>query len=187
MATIQGNPDIANHPEVAAAATTVLTQAQLVGKDVSDLGTARATAKTLETKRGHDALMLRLLHANLEALLNIASAGNKQAAVAWGGKIVSRTVQIATTDPPIDPTATSTVTGVVTAKCQTEKGVICYLFQMGSDPSTVQTWPAPMISGGSKHLVTGLPSAQKAYIRIAVVRRGTGQGTWSDVLTVTVK
>ena len=184
---MQENPDIANHPEVAAAATAVSTQAQTLGKTVSDLGVARTTAKTLETKRGHDALMLRLVHANLEALLNIAAGGNKQAALAWGGKIVSRTTVAVSTDGPTNPGVSSTVPGSVTGKCKAENGVICYLFQIGSDPQNLQAWPVPAISGGCKHTFTGLTSGQKAYLRIAVVRRGGVQGPWSDVLTVTVR
>ncbi len=44
-----------------------------------------------------------------------------------------------------------------------------------------------MIESKAKHAMPGLTIGQKAYCRIAIVRRGTGQGQWSGVMEVTVR
>jgi hypothetical protein len=188
VATIEANPDLANHADVQAAVAGVKAQNAKVNKVVTDLGTAHAAVSTLETQRGQESLMLRLLHTNLEALLNITSAGNKQAALAWGGKIVSRTTLPASTDAPIDASAaTGTTPGTVLAKCKAERGVICYLVQVGTDPANPQAWPAPTIAGGARHILSGLTTGQKVYVRMAIVRRGGVQGQWSGVLEAIVR
>jgi hypothetical protein len=74
----------------------------------------------------------------------------------------------------------------VEAKCNPEKGIICYLVQMGTDPAHPEAWPQPAISSGCKHTFPGLTVGQKVYLRMAIVRRGGVQGKWSDVLEVTV-
>jgi len=188
VATVQGNPDLANHPEVATSANNVKAQATALGVTLNNLGMAHATVTTLGAQRDQEGITLRRLHTNLEALLNLAAAGDKKAALAWGGKIVSRTVSTASTDAPLNALAKALKTpGSVEAKCKAEKGVICYLFQMGTDPAHPETWPAPKIVGGSKYTVSGLTTGQKVYFRIAIVRRGDVQGQWSDVLEVTVR
>ena len=188
VATVLANPDIANHPEVTTAANNVLAQATTMSQTVTALGNAHANVVTLEGKRGQEAVVLRFLHTNLEALLNVAAGGNKQAAVAWGGKLATRTITAATTAAPLDATAAPTkVVGAVLVKCKAERGVVCYLFQMGSDPAHPETWPQPAIVGGSKYTATGLTAGQKVYFRIAIVRRGNVQSAWSDVIAVTAR
>src|SRR5262249_38492607 len=140
----------------------------------------------LRTKRGNDVLLLRLLHANMESLVNVAAGGNKAKAATWGGKIVSRTTYASSTDAPVDAVAKAKGDGAAEAKCQPEEGVICYLMQMGTDPAHPEAWPQPFISGGCKHTFQGLPVGQKVYLRIAIVRTGGVQGKWSDMLEVTV-
>jgi hypothetical protein len=188
VATIEANPDIVNHPEVKAAANAVLTQAQTVGKTISDLGNARSLVTALETKRAEDVHQLRLLHSGLESTLNVAAKGDKAAATAWGGKLLSRTALPASTDAPVNPIATPTATmGTVLVKCKAERGATCYLMQTGTDPTHPEAWPAPVVASGAKHLFPGLTVGQKAYFRIAIVRRGSVQGQWSGVLEVVVR
>jgi hypothetical protein len=188
VATILANPDVTNHPEVKAAADAVSAQAKTVGKTMTDLGTARAGVVTLEETRDKGAVQLRRLHGNLVALVNLAAAGNKQAALAWGGKIASRTTMPASTDAPVNVTTRTTETlGSVEVQCKSERGVVCYLFQMGSDPAHPEGWAPPAIVGGCKHTVDGLTVGATVYFRAAIVRRGNVQGQWSDVTAITVR
>ena len=88
--------------------------------------------------------------------------------------------------PPVDAVAKAKGGGAVEVKCKAEKGVICYLVQMGTDPAHPEAWSQPFISGGCKHTFEGLTAGQKVYVRIAVVRYAGGQGAWSEMLPVTV-
>ncbi len=188
VAVILANPDIAGHPEVATAANNVKAQATTLSTTMTSLGAAHVSLSTLGTQRDQEAVVLRRLHGNLETLLNLAAAGDPKAVAAWGGKVASRTPTPASTDPPINAIAKATKTsGTVEAKCKAEKGVVCYLFAMGSDPLHPEQWPAPKVSGKCRFLVSGLTVGQKAYFRIALIRRGDVQGQWSDVLEVTVR
>jgi hypothetical protein len=184
--TVLSNPDIANHPDVAAAANNVKAQAKTVSDTVGEIGTEEAVINGLRAKRDGGVLLLRLYHANMESLVNVATAGDKTKAATWGGKIVARTIFPASTDAPVDAVARAKGDGAVEAKCKAENGVICYLMQMGTDPAHPEAWPQPFISGGSKHTFEGLTVGQKVYLRIAIVRTGGVQGNWSEMLPVTV-
>jgi hypothetical protein len=184
--TVLANPDIANHPDVAAAANNVKAQAKTVSDTVGEIINEDAVLTGLRAKRTGDVLLLRLLHANMESLVNVAAGGDKAKAAKWGGKIVSRTTHVASTDAPVDALAKAKGDAAVEAKCKPEKGVICYLMAMGTDPAHPEAWPQPFISGGSKHTFQGLTVGQKVYLRIAIVRTGGVQGKWSDMLEVTV-
>jgi hypothetical protein len=77
--------------------------------------------------------------------------------------------------------------GTVQVKCKAERGAVCYLMQTGTDPAHPEAWPSPVITSGAKHLFPGLTVGQKAYFRIAIVRRGGVQGQWSGVMEVVVR
>jgi hypothetical protein len=180
--------DITNHPEVKAAANVVQTKAQTVSQSVTNLANARNTVSSLEQTRDQGVVELRTVHANLESLLNIASAGNAALVVAWGGKVASRANTQVSTDPPVTPTATATSTmGTVLVRCKPEYGAVCYLIQTGADPTHPEAWPAPVIASGSRRAFPNLTVGQKAYFRIAIVRRGGVQGQWSQVLEALVR
>jgi hypothetical protein len=187
VATVLANPDVANHPDVAAAANAVQAQAKVVDDTMVSLGNALATVASLREKRYTALLLLRILHTNLESLINVAAGGDLQKATAYGGKPVTRTVYPVSTDPPVDSVAKSAKSATVEARCNKERGVVCYLFQMGADPAHPETWPPPAMSGGSTHTFTGLTSGQKVYVRLAIVRRNGGLGQWSNVIEVVVK
>jgi hypothetical protein len=185
--TVLANPDVANHLDVAAAANAVQAQAKVLDDTMVSVENTLATLASLRQKRFAALLLLRILHTNLESLINVAAGGNLQKATAYGGKPVTRTVLAESTDPPVDPTAKSVKSATVAARCDKERGVLCYLFQMGGDPAHPETWPAPAMSGSSAHTFTGLTSGQKVYVRIAIVRHRGGQGEWSSVIEVVVK
>jgi len=184
--TVLASSDISNHPEVADAANKVKAQAGVVTGLVSDIGTAEANLTSLRSKRTDGVLLLRLLHGNMESLVNVAANGDKTKATGYGGKVVTRTTYAVTDDPPTNPGIKARGGGNVEARCKAEKAVICYLFQTGSDPAHPEAWPLPVFSGGCTHTFAGLLPGQKAYVRIAVVRTGSVQGKWSDVLEVMV-
>lgn len=184
--TVLASTEIASHPEVAAAANGVKDQAKVVGDVLQEISNTDATLDGLRSKRSDGVLLLRLLHAKMESTVNVAAAGDKTKATSYGGKIVARNMISPSTDAPVDPVAAPKGGGEVEVKCKAEKGVICYLFQMGGDPVHPESWPQPAISGGHKHTFTGLTAGLKVYFRVAIVRTGSVYGNWSDILTVTV-
>jgi hypothetical protein len=185
-ATVLASPSIAAHPEISAAANGVKAQAATVGGTITSIANTEATLASLRGQRTSGVIALRLLHANMESLVNVAIAGDKTQAANWGGTVVTRTTYAATTDPPLNATATPLGGGAVEAKCKREKGVICYLVQIGTDPNHPEAWAPPVISGGCKHTFSGLAVGTKVYTRIAIVRTGGVQSTWSDVMGATV-
>jgi hypothetical protein len=58
---------------------------------------------------------------------------------------------------------------------------------MGTTPATPDAWPAPVQEGKANHTFSGLTVGQKVYARIAVMRRGVGQGQWSNVVEILVR
>ncbi len=77
--------------------------------------------------------------------------------------------------------------GTVVATCKADRAAVCYLFQQGADPAHPEIWAAPVIESKARHAMPGFTIGQKAYCRISIVRRGTGQGEWSGVMDVTVR
>jgi hypothetical protein len=127
-------------------------------------------------------------HDALEVMLNQDCAGDEQAMLQWGAQKATRKATTPTSAAPTSARATATKDeGTVVARCKAEAGAVCYLFQMGNDPANPQSWPAPTIEPGASHTVSGLAVGQKVYFRVAIFRRGTGQGQWSDVVAVVVK
>jgi hypothetical protein len=185
-ATVLASPSIAAHPEISAAANGVKAQAASVSGTIGTIANTEATLAGLRGTRDSGILTLRLLHGNMTSLVNVAIAGDKTQAVSWGGTLVTRTTYDAVTDPPLNATATALGGGAVEAKCKREKGVICYLVQIGTDPTHPEAWAAPAISRGCKHTFSGLAVGTKVYTRIAIVRTGGVQSTWSDVMGATV-
>jgi hypothetical protein len=188
VATIKQCADYPNQPGVQAAAKIVDDDAEELDKTLTALANARALVSTLETKRDGQVVVLRRDHDALETSVNVASKGQKEAILAWGGKVATRNPPPPSTDPPVNPTVKTTETlGTVVAQCKADKAAVCYLFQRGSDPGNPDAWPPHVIETKTRHVVAGLTIGQKVYFRIAVVRRGTGQGQWSGVMEITVR
>ena len=76
--------------------------------------------------------------------------------------------------------------GQVRGACQPDKAAVCYLFQIGTDPTKPETWPAPVVSNGCRYTFSGTVG-QKLYFRVAIQRTRTGLGQWSDIVEVTVR
>jgi hypothetical protein len=173
---------------VQAAATLVLADATALDKTLGDLANALALVASLEKQRNQQVGTLKQHHDTLEAQLNIASQGQAKALTAWGAKVATRTTLVASTDPPVNAAMKTTDTaGSIVMKCKADPSAVSYAYQTGPTQANPDTWPAPVIRGESNYTLTGLTVGQKLYGRIAVVRRGTGQGQWSSILEVTVR
>jgi hypothetical protein len=125
-------------------------------------------------------------HDGLETAIDAASAGQKQAITSWGADVATRTEHPESSDAPLGLTARSSK-GIVTTKVKPDPTALVYLFQTGTDPAHPETWPTPVYESASKHAFEGLPLGQHLYFRAAVIRRGTGQGQWSDIVECTVR
>jgi len=188
VAAAQKNPAIATKPTIDAGAKLVLADAVDLETKVTAWRNAVALAKALEGEVGKAALVLLRDHDVFEAALNQDCAGDEQAILQWGAKKATRVAPAPTTAAPTRARAIPGKNeGEVVAKCKAERGALCYLFQMGTDPANPQGWAAPVIESGASHDVAGLTVGQKVYFRIAIVRRGTGPGQWSDIFSVTVR
>jgi hypothetical protein len=189
VAAAQKNPAIGSKPAISASVDQVQADAVDLETKLAAWRNALKLAKALEGDVAESALTLVRDHGALEAILNQDCAGDEQAMLKWGAKKTTRTPATPTTAAPTNVRAGASKKdqGAVVARCKAESNVICYLFQMGSDPTSPQSWPAPEIEGAASHEVSGLTSGQKVYFRVAIVRRGTGQGLWSDIVGVTVK
>ncbi len=189
VTVVEQAPDYNNQLPVQTAAAATLAAANAVAATETSLANLEAQRINLETTRGTQIVTLQLAHDGLRTSMNNASKGNLTAAKAWTGALQTRTRLDTSTAPPTDPTATPTTTsGMVRAKCKAEKGVVCYLFQHGTTPTSPDTWPTPaVISGKCSFDLPGQALGTLVYLRIAVVRKNGGQGAWSNVLEVTVK
>jgi hypothetical protein len=77
--------------------------------------------------------------------------------------------------------------GMVLASCDAEQSVVGYAFQMGTDAAHPENWAAQIVSRGPTYKVPNLPIGQVVYFRIAVIRRGSIQGSWSPMLEIRVR
>jgi hypothetical protein len=152
----------------------------------------KAELLALEGTQAAQLVTVQLKHDAVVTALNVASNGSALAAQQWVGKVKVRakSVTVSTaTPPPEEPMLrlVKSVPGSVKASCKAEDGVVCYLFQQGSDPAHPELWPAPVMSPGSTHVAQSQPIGQIVYVRIAVVRRGSVQGQWSPILQIQVR
>jgi hypothetical protein len=189
VTTVQAYADYANQPAVQLAATATANAASALDGTLTKLSQALLTVANLKVLRGQQAVALHRCHGNLETSLNTVCAGKKDLITAWGGVIETRTAATPTTSAPLKAEARNLkkTSGSVVAQCKAEPGAVCYLFQQGSDPAHPETWPPPVIESGCTHKLTGQTVGAKLYFRVAIQRRKTGLGQWSDILEVTVK
>ncbi len=178
--------DYPNEPTVQTACTTLKSSIGTYGGLVFNLAAARALALTLESQRDVQEAAVRRDHATLLTAINTVSAGQPKALLAWGASVVGYAPLAVTTAAPLDVVGKALGGGLVRAQCKVDSAAKCYLVQVGTDPTTVATWPQPVLSNGCRHTFAGTPG-QRLYFRMAVQRRGkSGLGAWSDVVAVTV-
>jgi hypothetical protein len=77
--------------------------------------------------------------------------------------------------------------GQVKTACQPDPNASGYEYQMTSDPTKPDSWTLLDTSSGCRHVLSGLTSGAKTYLRCrAVGKRKTGKGPWSDIASITV-
>jgi hypothetical protein len=188
VATIQACPDYPNHPELAPRCAAVLADAKSLDATVTSLGNVRAQEVALVGQRDQTALSLRANHSALEGAVNVVTKGKKELIANYGGKPFARTLKPESTAAPVGAFAKNAkLAAAVQVGCKAEPGVICYLYQHGTDPANPDAWPKADMISKSKFVVPNLPLGQKTYFRVAIVRRNGGTGAWSGVLEVIVR
>jgi hypothetical protein len=187
--------------QCAAYSTTPVVQTAVTAMDAAvavlqgtetQLNQARALVSTLEAKRASQMVTVRLTHDTVESTLNTVCNNDPVAAKAWTGDTKQRATPLAVgavTLPP-ENAAVRVVKahpGMVEASCAKEQSVVGYAFQIGTDPAHPELWPAQIMTQGHTHKFPNLPIGQLAYVRIAVIRRGSIQSPWSPILQIAVR
>jgi hypothetical protein len=121
------------------------------------------------------------------SLINTICKGDKGAMGRWGGRPAARVPADPTVAAPLEVTVSYPRLGGAVVKCTSDRSALCYLFQIGTTRDDPESWPPPLIESGCKHRFADLPPGTKLYVRVAIQRRRTGQGHWSEVLGVTVR
>ena len=146
----------------------------------------------LEGQRDVRVSAVRRKHDSVESALNNAADGDAFAARAWVGQVKERAKPLPVGASILPPESTSLRTvkahpGMILASCLKEPSTVGYAFQMGTDQTNPEGWPAPVVTRGNTFKVGNLPIGQVVYLRIAVIRRGSIQGQWSPILSVQVR
>jgi hypothetical protein len=191
-ATIKQAPGYSAATAVQTVVVDLDTAVTALGASVLKVTEIHAQLTTAEGVRDNQLVTVRLKHQAVETALNSASNGDPAAAEAWTGKAKTRAKRVESnpsTSPPTNPAlaVVKAHSGTVKASCAEEKGVVCYVFQQGTDPANPQNWPAPTMMKGHTFTVHNMPVGSTLCCRIAVMRKGSGQGQWSPVLQVTVR
>jgi hypothetical protein len=188
VAAVKACPDFQTQLDVQACITNVSLRADDLRATIIAFGKAKALLASLETQIEQQGLALVRSHDVLESTVNDVCHGDAALVTKWGGTIATQKPAEPSTDAPANVRVKTTEDpGKVACRCDADERALIYLFQMGSDAANPDAWPAPAMVGGARHTVSGLTFGAKVYFRVAVVRRGTGQGAWSDIVGVTVK
>jgi hypothetical protein len=77
--------------------------------------------------------------------------------------------------------------GEVKTACQPDPNASGYEYQQTLDPTKPDSWTLIDSSSGCRHVLEGLTSGAKVYLRCrAVGKKKTGKGPWSDIASITV-
>lgn len=188
LAVIKAHPDYPNEPDLQAAAAALQAELDGLGATVQALANLDVEARALRNQRSNQTASVKRNHDLVVSVVNKLCKGDVGAMGLWGGKPAVRVPADPSVAAPEDVTARSTAEpGTAAARCRSDRTAICYLFQCGTDPSDPESWPPPVIEAGCTHRVTGYAHGTKLYFRIAIQRRRTGQGHWSNIVGVVVR
>ena len=184
-------PAYPSTPAVQSAVTDMDTAVAALDVTLGKIDNIEAEAATLKATRDVQVGTVRIKHDSVRSALNTASNGDSQAAQAWVGKLKARAKPVAVSAGTAPPEGASLAViksrpGSVLAKCTAEAGAQSYMFQSGSDPTHPDSWPPAAVSKGHTFKLHNLPAGQILYLRIAIVRRGSVQSQWTQVLQVLV-
>jgi hypothetical protein len=187
LEVIQSNPDYPNHPDLQAAATKLQAELDDLKATVQELSNLEALARGLRVQRSSQTASAKRGHDLVVSLLNTICKGDKAAMATWGGRPATRVPADPTVAAPEDVTVAYPELGAAVMKCASDRTALCYLFQIGTTLSDPESWPPPIIESGCKHRIADQPPGTRLYFRVAIQRRRTGQGHWSDVREVVVR
>lgn len=165
--------------------------------------TAKVTAinaKKLEVAAAQSALDAKLtelddLEVDLDASLTAEGKFIDDKSGGVAAKILELGVEVqASRTPPTTPEAVQNVRlqigdnpGEVKTACKPDPNAKSYKYAITTDPTKPELWTLKDSSSGCRHVLTGLTSGQKIYVRMcAVGKKGTGDGPWSDIASITV-
>jgi hypothetical protein len=188
VAAIKACSDFAGQTDVQTTITNLTVRVDDLRTTLVGIGKAKALLDSLETQAQQQALSLLRSHAVVESTINDVCHGDAALIAKWGGTVATQKAAEPSKDAPANVRAKATTeSGKVACRCEVDDRALVYLFQMGTDPTNPDTWAAPAMSSGARHTAAGLAIGTKVYFRVAIVRRGTGQGVWSDIVGVTVR
>ena len=140
----------------------------------------------MATRRAHEA-ELRLLLDQLAGYVSSIAQGSEVGILSSGFGVVRPSSPAPEPTSPVDVRATmSEHVGRVDIRWQAVDVAVSYHTEYSPDPSNESLWKLVAVSTKSMTKVTGLPSGQVGYFRIAGI--GTaGMGPWSQVVSTLVK
>ncbi len=187
VAAAKNAPDLPNQPAIQAALNAVSADVAATEATLGSISTAHATLTTLISTRTKQLFGLRMDHEALQTAINVAGKGDKAYLETYGGTIVTKGTLTSTADPPANATLKVTkLIGEACFRCKADRSAYAYAYQWGNDPTNLAALPQPTVDSKASYTVTGLTPGQKVYGRIAIYRRGTGQGQWSPVMMLIV-
>jgi hypothetical protein len=166
--------------------------AAVLDTTVKRLDVLHAEISTLESTRDGQLVTLRLKHDGVTGAIDSANADDPTTANQWTGRTKTRAPRrppSASTDPPLNAHFNNIKSrpGGVKASCDRDPDALCYLYQYGTDPKNPDGWAGPSTRTGNTFSLYDQPIGLKLYVRIAIVRRGSGQSQWSALQEVIVR
>jgi len=180
--------DYATDKPVQDAVTGVETCVTTLKATLAAIAAARQTLLILEPQLVQDGAGLHRANDTLETVVTNATGGIRSKLIAYGAKIAGPQPSVPSIAPPNKVRGKSKPgTQEAILQCEADSRAICYHYAWGTDPGNPDGWTSGAIEGGATHKVPGLPVGQKLYFRIAIQRRKTGLGAWSDIVEVTIR
>jgi hypothetical protein len=187
VGTVEACPDYTNQPAVQSTCATLKGSLGTLSTLITKLGNARALVLSLEHDVGLQVGVVRRDQSAVTTSVNTACAGQEKLLLAYGTTLLGHAAALpVVTDAPLNVSGKALGNGLVLGECASDKAAKCYLFQIGTTPANPDTWPTPVVSNGCRHKFSATPG-QKIYFRVAVQRRRSGLGLWSDIVEVTVR
>jgi hypothetical protein len=183
----QKSPDWATEPQVQAAINTLATDADELEQRAIRIDQLRKELVQAEQAQAEKLIACKQHRRQAEATITVASKGSVGGVKAWGCVVAGRTSTTPTDEAPQHLSVKNARTpGDVVARC---KGIRAqaYVFQLADDPTFPAGAPAPVVLPNATYTMTGLPAGQKIFVRVAVIRRMTGQSKWSEPVQLTVR
>jgi hypothetical protein len=179
---------------VADYASPPITPTQLTGK-VTAINAKKAELAAAQTVLDNKLSDLAALELDLDNSLTVDGSFIQDKSGGVAAKITELGVDIqASPIAPTTPNAPQNLRvspgdnpGEVKTACDADSNAKSFKYQTSTNPNDPSLWLLKDSSSGCRHVLTGLTSGQKIYIRMcAVGKKKTGDGPWSDIASITV-